>query len=131
MRCRKLSPLTAVLTLLIVDACTGASVYAPVPQSAFTPPNSDVVPGQHVKATVSRTFISPFETPVIPDAAMQREASYKALQQSGGDLIIDGDYTSKITLVPLLFIPIVIYNVEGTVEGTSAKVAQVGARALR
>jgi hypothetical protein len=97
-----------------------------MPQSAFTPPNSDVVPGEHVKATVSHSFFSPFQTPVIPDARLQQEAYFKALEKSGGDLIIDGDYSSRITIVPLIFLT--VFTVEGTVEGTSARINRIGVR---
>ena len=118
-----------ILASLSLAACTGASVYAPMPQSAFAYPNSDLSPLGHVRASSTRTYISPFQILDIPGAAMQREAYLKALQGSGGDIIIDGDFTVRTTLIPLLFVTII--NAEGTVEGTAAKVVQVGSRKLQ
>jgi hypothetical protein len=109
-----------------VMACTGPSFYSPLPQSAFAVPNSDVAPLGHVKATVSKSYISPFETPTYGDATMRREAYLDALKGTDGDLIIDGDFSVRSSTVPLLFFNVT--NVEGTVEGTAAKVTTVGAR---
>lgn len=118
----------ALFSNLTLVACTGASVYGPMSQSHFVPPNSDVAPIGHVKASVTRVYVSPFQTPDIPSATMQREAYIKALQGSGGDLIINGDFTVRTTLIPLLFI--VVFNAEGTVEGTAARIVRVGRRQL-
>jgi hypothetical protein len=126
---KNLSGMPALLLSLALTACTGASAYAPMAQSNFAYPNSNISPITHVKASVTRTYVSPFQIPDIPSAAMQREAYFKALQGSGGDLIIDGDFTVRTTLIPLLFVTII--NAEGTVEGTAAKIDQVGMRKLK
>jgi hypothetical protein len=114
---------------LVMAACTGPSLYVPMPQSNFVPPNSTARPDpQHVKATVTATYISPFQTPVMPDARLQREAYAKALQGTDADLITDGYYTVHVTMIPLF--TIVIFKVEGTVEGTAVKLVEIGRRSL-
>jgi hypothetical protein len=113
------------LFLLGLGACTGPSLYSPLPQSGFATPNSDVVPLGHVRATVTRTYVSPFQNPVFGDATMRREAYQQALKGSDGDLIIDGDFTVRSTVIP---IGLMFVNVEGTVEGTAVKIATVGYR---
>jgi hypothetical protein len=101
-----------------------------MPQSSFVPPNSNAInTQQHVKATVSSTYIYPFQNPIIPDARQQREVYAKALQGSDGDLIADGYFAVHSTLIPLIFIQ--VYNVESTVEGTAVKVAELGRRPLQ
>jgi len=98
-----------------------------MPQSGFTPANATVAPLEHVKGTAARTYLFGLQTPAIPDARLQREAVMKALQGSEGDLIIDGDYQVVLTsYAPLPFI-----RVEGTAEGTAARVVQLGARPLQ
>ncbi|TDH64211.1 hypothetical protein E2C06_02375 [Dankookia rubra] len=117
----------ALLLPLVLTACTGASIYAPMPQSGFTAPNMTVAPLQHVKGTAARTYVLGLQTPAIPDARLQREAVMKALQGSEGDLIINADYQVVLTS----FAPLPIMRVEGTVEGTAARVVQIGARPLQ
>jgi hypothetical protein len=113
-----------------IAACTGPSVYVPMPQSNFVPPNSTAAnTQQHVKATVSSTYIYPFQNPIIPDARQQREVYAKALQGSDGDLITDGYFAVRSTLIPLFFIQ--VYNVESTVEGTAVRVVEIGRRPLQ
>lgn len=115
-----------VVSLLLAQcACTGPSLYAPLPQSGFATPNSDVVPLGHVKATVSRTYIGPFQNPVFGDAIMRCDAYEQALKGSDGDIIIDGDFAVRSTIVP---IGLQFVTVQGTVEGTAAKIATVGYR---
>ena len=114
-----------VFLLLAQSACTGPSLYAPLPQSGFATPNSDVVPLGHVKATVSRTYIGPFQNPVYGDALTRRDAYEQALKGTDGDLIIDGDFTVRSTIVPIVF---QFVTVQATVEGTAAKISTVGYR---
>jgi hypothetical protein len=116
---------------LALSACTGPSIYTPMPQSNFTYPNSSVAPLTHVRASVRQTYIAPFQTPDFADARMQREAYFKALQGSGGDLIIDGDYAIRSTVIWIPLLPVYFFNVEGIVEGTAAKIVEVGERRLR
>ena len=129
----KIRTMNKVLSLTLVfgiAACTGPSVYVPMPQSNFVPPNSTAAgTNQHVKATVSSTYIYPFQNPIIPDARQQREAYAKALQGSDGDLIVDGYFAVRSTLIPLMFIQ--VYNVQSTVEGTAVKVVEIGRRPLQ
>ena len=114
------------LAPVILTACTGASLYAPFSQSNFTYPNSDVVPPTHVKATVTRSYILPFQNADIPDATVKRDAYIEALKSSGGDVIIDGDFSIRSKMIPLFVVMVV--NVEDTVEGTAAKIRKVGFR---
>jgi len=98
-----------------------------MPQSHFAVPNADYEPINHVKGTATESYIMPFQTPDgIPSPKLQRDAYFEALKISGGDLIIDGDFSVRTTMIPLLFVYIV--TVEGTVEGTAARIIQVGAR---
>jgi hypothetical protein len=115
--------------LLALAGCGGPSLYAPLPQSGFALPNADFLPLNHVKATVSHTYFMPFEMPTGGgNGTMQREAYLQAMKGSDGDLIIDGDYTTKTTLYPLAVVTLMV--VQGTVEGTAAKVKTVGSRNL-
>jgi hypothetical protein len=116
----------ALLVPIAISACSGPSLYAPLPQSAFAYPNSDVSPGTHVRATVTRSYIYPFQTPHYGDAEMRREAYVDALKGTDGDLIIDGDFTMTSKMIPLGFVN--IFTVNATVEGTAAKIVQVGPR---
>jgi hypothetical protein len=113
------------LPVLGLAACTGPSLYEPMPQSAFAFPNSDVVPLTHVRATVSRFYIMPFQSPNFDNAAMRREAYLQALKGTNADIIIDGDYSVRTKLFPIL---LVFVQVQGTVEGTAARVTRVGSR---
>ncbi|HEY0183410.1 MAG TPA: hypothetical protein VGC09_11435 [Rhodopila sp.] len=117
--------LIVLASLLGASACTGPSLYAPLPQSAFATPNSDVVPLGHVRATVSRSYIAPFQTPDFGDATMRRDAYAQALKGTDGDLIIDGDFSMRSTIIP---VGVQIYSIQGTVEGTAARIATVGYR---
>ena len=129
MAMRRIGRLLGVTAPLAIAACTGPSLYVPIAQSGFAPPNSNAFGGTHVRATVRTSYISPFNTPIIPDARLQREAYAKALAPTGADLITDGHYQVRTTLIPLLLVQ--VYNVEGTVEGTAVKVAEIGARPLQ
>ena len=106
-------------------ACTGASIYAPLPQTGFTAPNSTVAPVTRVRGTASRSYFALLSFPVVPDARLQREATFNALQGSGGDLIVDASYSAVVTT----FGPYA--RVDRTVEGTAARIVQVGARPLQ
>jgi hypothetical protein len=117
----------AVLFPLALAGCSGASLYVPLPQSHFAVPNGDYEELNHVKATVSESYVMPFQTPEgIPSPKMQRDAYFEALKASGGDLIVNGDFSVRTTTIPLLFVSIV--TTEGTVEGTAAKIIQSGHR---
>ena len=113
---------------LILCCCAGPSVWQPLPQSNFAYPNSNVVPLRHAQGTSSRTFVSPFQLPDLNDARQTQEAINKALQTSGGDIMIDGSYTMRSMTVPLLFISVVTVDV--VVDGTAGKM-EIGKRNLR
>jgi hypothetical protein len=79
-----------------------------------------------VKGTATRSYITPFQIPSFQSAYLQQEAYANALQKSGGDLIIDADYTIRSTITPLIFFQII--TVEGTVEGMAAEQSKIGSR---
>ena len=112
---------------LVASGCTGPSIWEPLPQSNFAYPNSNVIPLQHTQGTVSRSYIAPFQTPVLNDAALMQDAIDQAVHNGGGDLLIDGSHSVQSTIVPLLFIT--VYTEKVTVDGTAAKM-EVGKRAL-
>jgi hypothetical protein len=124
---RNLSLGALLLTGAFVAGCTGPSIWEPMPQSNFAYPNSNVTQLDHVKASVSRTYLLPFQNVNFMDATQKQEAYNAALQRSGGDLIIDGNYTVRSKIVPLFIVTSI--TVEGTVEGTAAKMV-VGSRNL-
>jgi hypothetical protein len=117
---------SSIMISLILSGCTGPSLYQPLPQSHFVYPNGEPNRLDHVKGTVTKTYIMPFQIPEFQSARLQREAYAIALEKSGGDLIIDGDYSVRSTLIPLPFLQIV--TVEGTVEGTAAGQPKIGPR---
>jgi hypothetical protein len=116
----------AMVGLLATSACSGPSLYSPLPQSNFAYPNSDVTPMSHVVGSAKRSYFMPFQTPEFSDATMRREAYADALSKSGGDLIIDGDYTVKTTMIPILIGE--LFTVEARVEGTAARMTALGDR---
>ena len=122
---KKISMLAIALPLL-ASACAGPSLYTPLPQTNFAYPNSDVAPLSHVIGTSQRSYFFPFQSPEFNSAEMRREAYANALVKSGGDLIIDGDYTVKVKMIPLAFIT--LYTVDATVEGTAARMTAMGNR---
>ncbi len=56
---------------------------------------------------------------------MRRDAYAQALKGTDGDLIIDGDFSMRSTIIP---VGVQIYSIQGTVEGTAARIATVGYR---
>jgi hypothetical protein len=122
----KFAYLTLALVSLTTSACTGPSLYEPLPQSQFVYPNSDVIPGGHVTGSAEQTYIMPFQIPQYDSAVMRREAYVNALSPNGGDLIINGGFSERSMMVPLFIIYIV--TVDYSVEGTSARMAEVGTR---
>lgn len=113
---------------LSLSACEGPSVWEPLAQSNFAYPNSNVVPTTHVSATVSKSYVVPFQNPNFNDAALLEQAINEARKKSGGDIIVDGSYSMTSTTIPLLFIAVV--SVDVTVEGTATKM-ELGKRELK
>jgi len=119
-----LSVLGAVLAL---SGCTVASQYSPLPQSNFAYPNSNVIPLKHAEGEASRTYIAPFQIPDFTSGAVLQDAITNALQNSGGDLLVDGDYKLKTKMIWLWVVE--VYTVTANVGGTAAKM-ELGKRNL-
>ncbi|MBM3301668.1 MAG: hypothetical protein FJY85_17180 [Deltaproteobacteria bacterium] len=82
----------------------------------FAYPNANIEPLGRVTATVSK---STWFAPAMVDKQMYDEVRRQALQQKGGDMILDAKLTTTITMFP---IPIINYWVTKlTVDGTAAK----------
>lgn len=124
----KTNPLLAFGAALVLSSCTVASVYTPLAQSNFAYPNSNVIPLKHAEGESSRTYVAPFQTPDFGAGEQTQEAINLALQQSGGDILVDGSYTMKATMVWLYIVE--IYTVDVTVEGTASKM-ELGKRTLK
>lgn len=113
---------------LMLAGCAGPSVWEPMAQSNFAYPNSNVIPLKHTEGASSRTFILPFQVPVLNDARQTQEAINKALQASGGDIMIDGSYRMRSKIVPLFVVT--LYTVDVEVDGTAGKM-EIGKRNLQ
>lgn len=92
-------------------------------QNRFVYPNSNVEPLGRVSAEVTKTT---FLVPAIFDATAINETIERALQQKGGDVLLDYKLVFEITPIPV--IPIVISKMK--VIGTAAKMT-VGKQELR
>ena len=90
----------------------------------FNFPNSNVVP---VGTVTGEASVTSFFMPETNMAPLEEQAIQKALQQKGGDILIDCTYLYKTTLIP---IPIFnIYTTTLRVEGTACKV-EIGKQKL-
>jgi hypothetical protein len=110
-----------------LSGCTVASIYSPLPQSGFAYPNSNVIPLRHSEGEAMRYYLAPFQIPDFTSGSLLQDAVSSALQTSGGDLIVDGDYTIKTKMIWLLYVQ--LYMEDVTVEGTAAKM-ELGKRNL-
>lgn len=90
----------------------------------FVYPNSNVEPLGKVQASFKKGgfLFPPKFTPADIDALYK-----KAMEQKGGDILINAKVRTKTTLIPLYLIQ--IYIVEWTVEGTACKM-EVGMQKL-
>ena len=116
-----------VLLLLVisVSGCTVGSGVSLYPQSHFDYPNSNIIPIGQVQAEVSGAVGL---HPTIMDADLMEEVIMKALQQKGGDLLIDYNLSIRIKMYPLLIFN--LYETVYRVNGTAAKM-EVGKQILR
>lgn len=121
---RSLSLSLLISIVLTWSGCTVGSSAWLYPQSHFDYPNSNVVPLGRVQgeATGSVGLI-----PTSMDADLMEEAIQKALQQKGGDLLVDYTGTTIIKMYPLVFLN--LYQTTFMVEGTAAKM-EVGKQIL-
>jgi hypothetical protein len=109
-----------VFIVLFAVGCTKTFFTGFDPQSHFEYPNSNVVPlGKAVgKASVTKFMAYPFKT-----AELEEEAINNALQQSGGDILINYMVFEERTVF------LVFQTLTLRVEGTAAKM-EVGTQKL-
>lgn len=121
----KLGFCCCLLSLLTFSACAIANTAAFVPQSHFDFPNSNIIPIGPAKgeATNFRIFV-----PSNVDADLEETAYQRALQQTGGDLLIDVYKTSVTRMLSLLYFQIYWTTLE--VDGTAAKM-EIGKQKLK
>lgn len=114
-----------ILTLFGLEGCTVGQFAWLYPQSHFDYPNSNITPiGKvHGEASTVSVFF-----PVMMDADLQEEAYKNALQQKGGDMIIDFLATTEVVMYPIAFIN--IFKTTYKVDGTAAKM-EIGKQILR
>jgi hypothetical protein len=107
------------LTVIALAGCTVMREFQIVPQSHFTPPNSNVEPIGVVRGTASSTTL------MFPDMSSQliEQAVSNALQKKGGDLLINVKVSRKAT--QYLF----VYSTSVDVEGTAVRM-KVGQKRL-
>lgn len=80
----------------------------------FAYPNSNVEPLGKVSSSMSEWS---FMAPTIVDKRIYEKLKAEAVQQKGGDMIINAKLTTKVLMIPV--IPILRTDV--TLEGTAAK----------
>lgn len=113
------------LSSLLLAGWTYTYVGQLDPQTHYDYPNSNVYPLGHAAGQASETS---FFTPPTVTSSLQYEAISKALeQQAGADLLVNSFHFVDIT--QLAFLP--IYTVTYRVEGTAAKMPEVGIKPLR
>lgn len=112
------------LSSLLLAGCTYTYVGQLDPQSHYDYPNSNVYPLGHATGQASETS---FFMPPTVTSALQYEAISKALeQQAGADLLVNSFHFVDITSLPIL----PIYTLTYRVEGTAAKMPEVGTKPL-
>lgn len=89
-----------------------------MPSDRFAYPNSNIEPLGRVNATVSSLNL--FVCKKV-DKEMYHEARHKALQQHGGDMILNAKFTTTVTVYPIVPPIIAPCLTELTVDGTAAK----------
>lgn len=101
-----------ILAALFLGSCT-QSYYVRKNQSHFDYPNSNVKPLGGVKVTGEASKTTFFLPPTIT-SDLEEKAYQDALSKtSGADLLLNIDYTWKITLIPYLNINIGKLTIEG------------------
>ena len=117
-----------VLLLLVISlsGCTVGRFAWVYPQSHFAPPNSNIVPLGRVQAEDSIVWVF---FPVMQDADLQETVHQMAIKQKGGDILIDYVGITEIVLYPVPYIN--IYVTTYKVDGTAAKIVEIGKKELR
>lgn len=110
---------------LSVTGCTVGRITTPIANSHFDYPNSNITPLGRVTGESSLLWVF---FPVMQDADLQEEAYQKALAQKGGDMLLDAVSITKITMIPIPYIP--LYYTSYEIEGTAAKM-EIGKQTLR
>ncbi|MFN3077046.1 MAG: hypothetical protein ABT940_09250 [Alphaproteobacteria bacterium] len=112
----------------LLSACSGPSIWVPIAQTNYAFPNSNVVPVGTAKATATRSYVVPFQTPRFADAVAYAQLRDQALKSKNADILVDAEYHATTTIVPLYIVN--IWTVNETLEGTAAKM-EIGKRDLR
>lgn len=108
--------------LLVLCGCSIATGAYMSPQSHFDFPNSNVIPIGHVSGEAAATGFYP----MFMDADLKQEVIRNALQQKGGDILIDATYYYDIKSI--LILP--FYTTTLKVEGTACKM-ELGKQELK
>lgn len=114
---------TCILSLIFLICACSASTSARVLQNKFAFPNSDLSPLGTVHAEASKTsFLT--DSPMDKDRldGLMRDA----LQQKGGDTLVDYVLTTQVVFLP----PIPVYFMKYTLDGTAVKVVEIGRQEL-
>lgn len=109
--------LVATGSVIAMVGCT-AKFGMMMDSDRFAYPNSNIEPLGRVNATVSSFN---FFVCKKVDKEMYHEARYKALQQKGGDMILNAKFTTAVTVYPIVPPIIAPCLTELTVDGTAAK----------
>jgi len=116
---------TSIMVSLLFSACAVGSTANLVPQSHFAFPNSNVKPIGPAKGEATEWSIF-FPSNVTGD--MEQKAYQKALEGTGGDLLVDIVSYSVTKIIPIPYIP--LYYTTLYVEGIAAKM-EVGKQKLK
>lgn len=105
----------AAVLALGLSGCTVMHTTVPIAQSHFSYPNSNVSPIGHAVGTATSGGL----VPVMMDPDLEEKAIAQAIASKGGDMLVDYKMSTKVTMIPLMFI--MIYTTTVKVEGTVAK----------
>lgn len=121
---RKRRLLLMFLPSLLLAGCTYTYLGQLDPQSHYDYPNSNVYPLGHATGQASATS---FFTPPTVTSSLQYEAISRALEkQAGADLLVNAFHFVDLTYLGIL----PIYTITYRVEGTTAKMPEVGTKPL-
>ena len=108
----KLSVLIVLPFLLWTSGCTRTYLQKFDSQSHYVYPNSNVIPLSHVKGEASESAF--FVEPML-SAALQHSATYKALESTNADLLVNSfHFVDRTDFGP-------IHTITYRIEGTAAK----------
>ena len=118
------------VALMLLMGAMGCSTTsgAYVTHSNFVYPNSNVIPVGPARASVKRH--SWVVSPKVDDKLIQ-EAVQEALKGTDADILLNYTIDTKLTYVPipLIWLPL-YYHLTLTVDGTAAKVVEIGKQEL-